>query len=104
VRVLIALVLVLVLVLQFKLWFGDGGLLEVRELGRTLAVQQEENSRLRERNQALAAEVEDLRRGLAAIEERARSELGMIVRGETFFQVVEDPPPEENRKPPGERP
>jgi cell division protein FtsB len=75
-RALIAVLLVLLLVLQFKLWFGDGGLAE-----------------LRERNAALEAEVTDLRQGLAAIEERARSELGMVVRGETFYQLVEEPPP-----------
>jgi cell division protein FtsB len=93
-RVLIAVLLLLVLVLQIKLWFGDGGLLEVRQLRDEIATQQEENARLRERNAALAAEVDDLRQGLAAIEERARSELGMVGKGETFYQLVEDPPPE----------
>ena len=92
-RALIAFLLVLLLVLQFKLWFGDGGVLEVQRLRTQIAAQQEENARLQERNAALAAEVEDLRQGLAAIEERARSELGMVGRGETFYQLVEDPPP-----------
>ncbi len=94
-RALIALLLLLLLVLQFKLWFGDGGLLEVRQLRREIATQQEENTQLRERNAALEAEVTDLRQGFAAIEERARSELGMVGRGETFFQLVEEPPPPE---------
>ncbi|RLA35590.1 MAG: cell division protein FtsB [Gammaproteobacteria bacterium] len=92
-RALIAVLLVMFLVLQFKLWFGDGGLIEVRELRRAITAQQEENAHLRERNAALEAEVTDLRQGLAAIEERARSELGMVIQGETFFQLVEDPPP-----------
>jgi len=91
-RALIAVLLVMFLVLQFKLWFGDGGLIEVRELRRAITAQQEENAHLRERNAALEAEVTDLRHGLAAIEERARSELGMVIQGETFFQLVEDPP------------
>jgi cell division protein FtsB len=91
-RALIAILLVLLLVLQFKLWFGDGGYLEVRGLRQEIAAQQEENTRLRERNAALEAEVTDLRQGLAAIEERARSELGMVIRGETFYQLVEEPP------------
>lgn len=91
-RALIAILLLLLLVLQFKLWFGDGGYLEVRELRRAIAAQQEENASLRERNAALEAEVTDLRQGLAAIEERARSELGMVLRGETFYQLVEEPP------------
>jgi cell division protein FtsB len=96
-RALIAVLLVLLVVLQFKLWFGDGGLLEVRKLRQEIATQQQENAELRERNAALEAEVTDLRQGLAAIEERARSELGMVVRGETFYQLVEEspPPPEE---------
>ena len=92
-RALIAVLLLLFLVLQFKLWFGDGGLIEVRQLRQAIAVQQEENAQLRERNDALEAEVTDLRNGLAAIEERARSELGMVIRGETFYQLVEEPPP-----------
>ena len=92
-RALIAVLLVMLVVLQFKLWFGDGGLLEVRKLRQEIATQQQENAELRERNAALEAEVTDLRQGLAAIEERARSELGMVVRGETFYQLVEEPPP-----------
>ena len=92
-RALIAVLLVMLVVLQFKLWFGDGGLLEVRKLRHEIATQQQENAELRERNAALEAEVTDLRQGLAAIEERARSELGMVVRGETFYQLVEEPPP-----------
>lgn len=82
--------LLLLLALQYKLWFGDGGLIVVWRLGEQLEAQQQENRELRERNKALEAEVRDLKQGVAAIEERARSELGMIREGETFFQVVEE--------------
>lgn len=75
--------------LQAKLWLGDGGRGEVRTLERSVAQQRAENQRLIQRNAALAAEVEDLKTGTAAVEERARGELGMIKPGETFYRVVE---------------
>jgi cell division protein FtsB len=81
----------LLVVLQYPLWFGNGGWFAVWALKREIAAQREENARLRERNQALAAEVVDLKQGLAAIEERARVELGMIKKGETFYQVIDEP-------------
>lgn len=81
----------LFVVLQYPLWFGNGGLLTVWELKREIAAQREENARLRERNEALAAEVVDLKQGLAAVDERARVELGMIKKGETFYQVIDEP-------------
>jgi cell division protein FtsB len=86
-----ALLVVLLLGLQYKLWIGEGSFAEVWQLKRTLAAQQAENEELRNRNSALDAEVTDLKTGLDAIEERARRELGMIRRDETFFQVVERP-------------
>jgi cell division protein FtsB len=75
--------------LQAKLWWGDGGWGEAQALRRTVAEQKAENARLQQRNDALAAEVEDLKSGEAAVEERARSELGMVKPGETFYRVVE---------------
>jgi cell division protein FtsB len=75
--------------LQFRLWFGDGSLQEVWQLHQEVEALREENVRLRERNDALDAEVRDLQQGLDAIEERAREDLGMIKDGETFYQVVE---------------
>ena len=78
------------IVLQYWLWFGNGGLLAVWGMKRDIAAQTDENARLRERNSALAAEVIDLKQGLDAVEERARSELGMIKKGETFVQVIDD--------------
>lgn len=74
-------------------WSGDRGLPRLRGLEAEIRTQQEENARLTERNQALEAEVLSLKEGLAAIEERARSELGLIRRGETFFHVLEQPAP-----------
>ncbi|BAZ94435.1 septum formation initiator [Thiohalobacter thiocyanaticus] len=75
--------------LQYKLWVGEGSLAEVWHLKGAVAEQGAENEELRERNRALDAEVQDLKQGLEAVEERARSELGMIRDGETFYQVIE---------------
>jgi cell division protein FtsB len=79
---------VMVLALQYPLWFGKGGWLRVRELDRQVALQREANDRLRVRNEAMDAEVRDLKQGTGAIEERARFELGMIRKDEVFYQVV----------------
>ncbi len=73
------------------LWWGDGGRGQVAELQKSAKLQATENEELRARNAALQAEVEDLREGLDAIEERARNELGLIREGETFYQVVTPP-------------
>lgn len=86
--ILFALVALIVL-LQYPFWFGNGGVYAVWKLKREITTQRQENASLRERNEALAAEVVDLKQGLAAIEERARIELGMIKKGETFYQVID---------------
>lgn len=78
----------LVLALQYPLWIGKGSWLKVWELDRQLTQQREGNARLKARNDALDAEVRDLKQGLEAIEERARLELGMIKKDEIFYQVV----------------
>ena len=88
-RLLALLLLAVLIALQVRLWAGSGGLAEVRQLQQSVAQQRAENEQLRRRNEALAAEVEDLKRGQAAIEERARAELGMIRPGETLYRVVE---------------
>ena len=85
----VLLLLVLLGALQAKLWLGAGGWREARELQRTVEAQRSENARLQQRNDALTAEVEDLKSGETAVEERARSELGMVKPGETFYRVVE---------------
>jgi cell division protein FtsB len=89
-RALISLLLVLVLVLQYRLWVGQGSLAEVSALKRDMSEQKMDIERLKSRNQALRAEVDGLKRGLDAVEALARSELGMIRDGETFYQI---PPP-----------
>lgn len=81
----------LVAVLQYPLWLGKGSWLRVWELDRQVAQARESNARLQDRNDALEAEVSDLKEGLEAIEERARLELGMIRKDETFYQVVAAP-------------
>lgn len=82
----------LVALIQYPLWLGKGGWLRVWEVEREINAQQTVNSRLKARNGALAAEVRDLKQGLEAIEERARSELGMIKQDEIFIQLVDDVP------------
>jgi len=82
---------VLLLLLQYRLWFSHDGLPSVLHLHRAVEIQRQDNAILEERNQVLTAEVQDLKSGLDALEERARSELGMIKSGETFFQIIEEP-------------
>ena len=74
--------------LQYRLWISDQGVQEVTRLKQSLATQLAENHEQSARNRQLAAEVTDLKEGMGALEERARSELGMIGNGETFYQVV----------------
>ena len=88
-RVFIALLLLVTLYLQYASWFERGGRRDVEKLSEAVADQRQEIQRLRERNQALASEVMDLKEGLEAIEERARSDMGMIKQGEVFFRTVE---------------
>ncbi|HEB81348.1 MAG TPA: cell division protein FtsB [Gammaproteobacteria bacterium] len=86
----LAFVLLLLLVwLQYKIWLQDGGIPEVLQLQDEVAVVKTDVKQLRERNASLDAEVQDLKKGLDAIEERARSELGMIKEGEVYYQVIE---------------
>ena len=87
--VLLVLLVAMLTVLQYRLWLGEGGRRSVAVLAERVDQQAHENEGLQQRNDALAAEVEDLKSGEAAVEERARSELGMIKPGETFYRVVE---------------
>jgi len=79
----------LLLFFQYQLWLGEGGLANKLTLERQVQEQEKENERLRQRNQILVSEVVDLKEGLESIEERARTDLGMIKEGETFYMVVE---------------
>jgi cell division protein FtsB len=87
-----ALAVVLVL-LQYRIWVSDNGVRKVERLKQAVAAEQAEDAQLIERNRQLAAEVRDLKTGMDALEERARSDLGMIARNETFYQVVPARPP-----------
>ncbi len=80
--------LLALLALQYRLWISDDGVREVRRLQTAVVAQERENAGLTARNAQLAAEVENLKKGLDAVEERARSDLGMVGANETFFQVV----------------
>lgn len=80
----------LILALQYPMWLGKGGWLQVRELNAQVAAQRRTNTELKADNQALDAEVRDLKQGYEAIEERARSNLGMIRQDEIFFQLPAD--------------
>ena len=83
----------LLALLQYRLWFGQGGASATASLQDKVDRQGVENRGLQQRNEQLAAEVENLKSGESAAEERARSELGMIKPGETFYRVVEPPVP-----------
>ena len=87
---IVTLLIAILLVLQYKFWVGSGSMAEVSRLTRAIALQKQQNEVQRERNAALDAEVNDLKQGVEAIEERARSELGMVKKNETFFQIVDE--------------
>lgn len=89
VGVLLLALALLLAALQYKLWYGNGGQREVDALRVQVAAQDAENRKLQARNDALAAEVADLKAGGEAVEERARSELGMVKPGETFYRVID---------------
>ncbi|HEU0186872.1 MAG TPA: cell division protein FtsB [Gallionellaceae bacterium] len=80
--------LALIVLLQYPLWFGKGGWLKVWDIGRQLDEQKKANQQVQLRNAVLDAEVHDLKQGTDAIEEHARTDLGMIKPGEVFYQVV----------------
>ncbi len=88
----IALILVLLLIgLQLKLWTGNGSMRDVDALRISVKKQTEDNAKLVQRNQAVGADVLDLKHGDQAVEARARTELGLIKPGEVFYQVVDRP-------------
>jgi cell division protein FtsB len=82
-----------IIALQYRLWMSDDGARELMRLRAAVEIQSAENAQLADRNRQLGAEVRDLKQGFNALEERARSELGMIAGNETFYQVVPMPTP-----------
>jgi cell division protein FtsB len=90
---LAAALLVAVVLLQYRVWLSEDGVRGLGRLNQAVAAQRAENDQLAERNRQLAAEVRDLKTGMDALEERARSELGMVAHDETFYQVVPARPP-----------
>ncbi len=88
-RSVLILLTIILLGLQYSLWLGEGSLPRVWALQREIEAMRQGNEAMVEDNRVLAAEVADLKRGGQAIEERARSELGMIKQGEVFYQVIE---------------
>ena len=93
-KIIAFVLLVLLIWLQYKIWLQDGGIPEVIQLQQEVEEVKTEVQQLQERNSSLDAEVKDLKKGLDAIEERARSEMGMIKKGEVYYQVIES---EENK-------
>jgi cell division protein FtsB len=89
VKIIAFVLLSLLLWLQYKIWLQDGGIPEVIQLQQEVAAVKSEVQTLQDRNLSLDAEVKDLKKGLDAIEERARSEMGMIKEGEVYYQVIE---------------
>ena len=90
-KLLVVVLLILLGLPQYRLWYGDSNVREVRAYQQRIEKLQQEVDRRQQRNQLLEAEVLDLKNGLDAVEERARKDLGMIKEGETFFQVIEPP-------------
>jgi len=90
--------IILFFLLQYRLWVGNGSMTDVHNLEQAKQAQIEENKQLMERNESFAAEVYDLKNGYEAIEERARSEMGMIKNDETFYQMIKQRNPEEKQE------
>ena len=88
-RFFIAIIIVFFLIIQFDIWVKDDGLNRVKELQQMINSQSEENQRLKLRNQQLEREIEELKSGTESIEEKARTDLGMIKEGEEFYLIVE---------------
>lgn len=87
-RLIVGALLLLFVLLQYEFWFSDGGMKTVWQMKKSIAQQQKVNAKLDQQNQLLIAQVKDLQNGNAAIEARARNDLGMIKKGEVFYQVV----------------
>tara|TARA_B100001758_G_scaffold76836_1_gene64947 strand:+ start:375 stop:647 length:273 start_codon:yes stop_codon:yes gene_type:complete len=89
IRFFIIILIVFFLMIQFDIWFKDDGFYRVKELEQMIGNQVEENERLKLRNEQLEREIEELKSGTESIEEKARTDLGMIKEGEEFYLIVE---------------
>ena len=89
-KMLLAMLVLILLGLQYRLWVGTGSFAQIDQLSSQLEEQSEQNATLRERNDEVYAEISDLKEGLDSVEEHARSELGMIKEGETFYMIIEE--------------
>ena len=98
-KILGAVLVALIVLIQYPLWLGKGGWLTAWRLENKLETEKGKNAQLERRNTALTAEVRDLKTGMDALEERARSDLGMIARNETFYQVVPIRPADASHQP-----
>ena len=87
-RLILGALILLLILLQFEFWFSDGGMKTVFQMKKSIAHQQQINAKLDQQNQLLSTQVSDLQNGNAAIEARARNDLGMVKKGEVFYQVV----------------
>ncbi len=87
-KLVLGIIISLFLSLQFSLWFGDKGAADLYSLNKKITKASEDNQKLQERNDRLHYEIIDLKEGTDAIEERARAELGLIKRDETFYQII----------------
>lgn len=88
IKLLPILLVILLIFLQYRLWFESGGVFEMMKLKKALAVEQEQNLKLKQRNEILLSQVHYLQKEKEGVESRAREELGMIKKGETFYQIV----------------
>jgi cell division protein FtsB len=87
---LLGVLIILLVVLQYRLWIGEGSLAHAHRLENEVKLQKAENERMQERNRIMDVEVEELKSGLDTIEERARNDIGLIKKDETFFMIVDD--------------
>lgn len=87
---LLGVLIILLVVLQYRLWIGEGSLAHAHRLENDIKLQKAENDRMQERNRIMDVEVEELKTGLDTIEERARNDIGLIKKDETFFMIMDE--------------
>lgn len=89
-KLLPILLAILLIFLQYRLWFEAGGIMDMVHLKKDVALQKQENDKLKKRNEQVMMEVEHLQKDKSAVEARARTELGMVKKGEVFYQVIDE--------------